>query len=628
MFRFSNKHSELWQKNMDNKAQLTLFVILGIVIIGMALFFVFKPGILPKGETSEFDAVFNQYRSCIEETAKVGLNIAGTQGGRIEAGEFSPGSDYAPSSSHLEFLGFEVPYWYYITANGLIRENVPKKSEVEKELAGFIEQNIDCNFDNLYAQGYSLEFGEPNIKVEILDEKVSISADALVSASRNGSSAQKKDHKAEVASEFGKFYRDALRIYEKEKAESFLEKYAEDVLRLYAPVDGVELDCSPKIWKSREVVDELKDGLEANVAHLKLKESNYELQKKENKYFVIDVASEGAVNFLYSKEWPTKVEIHGGEGELMVAKPIGNQAGLGIMGFCYAPYHFVYDVSFPIMIQIYNGDEIFQFPVVVIIDKNVPGMREMSELNEIDQTEEFNVCEYKTQNVKIGVYDAELNSVDANLSYTCFNQECELGETKEGVFEGMAPACLSGLIEARADGYKSSSKYFSSNFKADTELILDKLYAVELKVKSGGLDVTEGAIIYFDGLDNAAAALPESNMVELAEGFYNVSVYIYGNSSITIPASSKRECTQVTSSGILGFFGSTKEQCFNIELPETKIEKALIGGGRGEVYLFADNLEKGSLTLSTTALPVPNSLETLQYNYEAFDNGRVFVINE
>ncbi|MDP3881449.1 MAG: hypothetical protein Q8Q31_01065 [Nanoarchaeota archaeon] len=613
----------------NKRGQLALFVILGVIIIGLALFLILKPQDSIKNQASEFDAVFNQYRSCIEETARQGLDLAGSQGGRIDIGEFSPGSEYAPSSSHLDFLGFEVPYWYYITANGIIKEQVPKKSEIEKELENFIEQNVDCNFDNLYARGYSIDIGTPEVKVDIGDEKVLINILADMSVSKNGSSAQKREHRAEMASEFGKFYNDALRIYQKEKNESFLEQYAEDVLRLYAPVDGVELDCSPTIWKSREVMQEIKDGLEANVAHLKLKSGNYNLQKKENKYFIINEKSDGAVNFLYSQEWPTKIEIHGGEGELMVAKPIGNEAGLGIMGFCYAPYHFVYDINFPVMIQVYSNNEIFQFPVAVVIDKNVPRQTPYSQLDGLEQTdEEFDVCQYKTQDVKVEIYDVELNKVNANISYTCFEQECELGESVNGVFEGKAPACLSGLIKAKAEGYKDSQKYFSSNSAGGVDLILDKLYDVEIKVRSGGADLGGEAIVYFEGERRAAAALPDNNKTELAEGYYNVSVYVYGNSSITIPASSKRECTEITSSGILGFFGSTKEQCFDINIPESKIEKALIGGGQAEVYLFADSLEKGLLVLSVPSMPVPNSLEGLQYNYEAFEGGRVFILNE
>ena len=36
-----------------------------------------------------------------------------------------------------------------------------------------------------------------------------------------------------------------------------------------------------------------------------------------------------------------KIEIHGTNGALMLARPVGNAQGMGAMGFCYSPYHFV-----------------------------------------------------------------------------------------------------------------------------------------------------------------------------------------------------------------------------------------------------------------------------------------------
>ena len=59
----------------------------------------------------------------------------------------------------------------------------------------------------------------------------------------------------------------------------------------------------------------------------------------------------------------------------MIAKPIGTQPGLSAMKFCYAPYKFVYDMYFPVLIQVYSKDdanEVFQFPVSVVINKNMP----------------------------------------------------------------------------------------------------------------------------------------------------------------------------------------------------------------------------------------------------------------
>src|SRR5690606_28796987 len=103
----------------------------------------------------------------------------------------------------------------------------------------------------------------------------------------------------------------------------------------------------------------------------------------------------------------------------------------------------------------------------------------------------------------------------------------------------------------------------------------------------------------------ASAALPEFNSVKLSEGNYEVKLYAYGNSSVTIPASTKYECVEVPQEGLLGFFGGTKEKCFDITLPETKMDYALIGGGTANYYILESELTKGKLTLRSQPLPTP-----------------------
>src|SRR3989338_10555856 len=116
------------------------------------------------------------------------------------------------------------------------------------------------------------------------------------------------------------------------------------------------------------------NALEANIPAIKIKGDYYKLNEKENKYFIQDIGEnvDFNVNFMYSKHWPLKLEIWPSEEGLLKAEPVGLQEGMGMLGFCYTPYHFVYDFAYPVLIQLYSGSEIFQFPVVVFIEKNQP----------------------------------------------------------------------------------------------------------------------------------------------------------------------------------------------------------------------------------------------------------------
>ncbi len=611
---------------MNSKAQVSIFVIIALAIVAaIVLFFFFRGGLGGEEIPEGLRGVYGTYLGCVEEQTRLALDLASSQGGRIEVGAFAPGSDYAPFSSHLNFAGLSIPYWYYVAGNALIKENVPSKADIESEIEEYLEQEIEnCDFSSFYTEGFEIGLGGvEGVGVNIEENRVSVEVKEDVSISRGDESARKTSHNIEVSSKIGKFYRLSRELYDKQRSEAFLENYAVDVLRLYAPVDGVEIQCSPKIWATREVVDELQSGLQANIGALKLRGDYYELPRNDTGYFVIDKNVDEAVNFLYLEDWPSKFEITPADEEIMIAEPVGNQQGLGIMGFCYTSYHFIYDVSFPVLIQIYDGAEIFQFPVVVVIDNNLP--REANLQSIIDEQIESDVCAFKEKNVEIKTFDVNLNPVEAEISYKCFDSLCGVGETviSEGdaVLKAELPACLNGQLIARAEGYSDSKKIFSSNSESFAELILDREYEVSVGVRvgEGGIGENTG-VVHFRGEDGVESAiLPDNRKVRLKEGTYDVEVFVYGDSDVTIPSTTKRQCYEVSRGGLFGLFGRTKEECVNVEIPEVKIDYALTAGGKTSAYLLESDLRTGELVIYVSELPKPTSLEQLQYNFEVFD---------
>lgn len=608
----------------DKKGQLAILVIIAIVIIAGVLVYLFVgkgPG--PIDVSGQFKPIYESYLSCIKANTKAAANLAGSQGGHIQLPDFIPGSDYAPFSSQLNFLGFPIPYWFYISGNGIVKEQIPTKQQMQKEIAAFIQSRlVDCNFDDYSSKGYLIDPGNPIVSVKIGETSITVDVKSNFVMSKGESSASKSNHEVIVNDKLGKFYRIASEIYSKERTEGFLENYSVDVLHLYAPVDGVELSCGPKIWKSREVDQGLREALEANINAIKI---NSNSGNNKTKYFTVPMNIDENVNLVYSKNWPTKLEISGSgvDDELMTAEPVGNQAGLGLMGFCYVPYHFVYDVSFPVLIQVYNDEEVFQFPVAVIIDKNMPVKAEQSIISE---EQEFNFCQENTQDVLVNVKDVNLNAVNANISYECFGQECPVGETDTGTFVGKVPACVNGYIIARANGYEEKRQLFSSNEENLADMILDKRYDLNVSVEMNGKNVVSNAIVTFTKNDSDgegqtySAFFPDSKSVRLTEGIYAINVYVYSNSSLVVPGSTKTQCTDVQKTGFLGLFGGTNQQCFDIAIPDTKIDNALTGGGKTSTYIFPQDLEKGSLKLIVGKLPAPTTIEQLQANFEVFDS--------
>jgi hypothetical protein len=331
---------------------------------------------------------------------------------------------------------------------------------------------------------------------------------------------------------------------------------------------------------------------------------------------------------MYSKDWPTKIEINGKgvNSQILTAEPVGNEGGFGTFGFCYSPYHFVYDISYPVLIQVYSNKELFQFPVIVVIDKNMPRNALPSYYQGEDITADIELCEFNTQDVNVNLIDSQLRPITDNIqiNYQCFTQECPLGETTNGKFSGKAPACVNGYLIAKGDNYATKKQLFSSNEETNADLLLDRLYNISVNLEVGGHLSNEIALISFEGNNGATAFLPENKKIRLSEGMYNVTVYVYENSSITIPSSTKTQCTQVPETGLSALFGATKEQCYEVTTPATTIDYGLNAGGKAtDQYILPEMLEDGQLLVRVNEFPRPTTLEQLQYNYEAFDSAGV-----
>ncbi|MBT6689915.1 hypothetical protein HN903_04930 [archaeon] len=608
------------------KAQVTIFIILAILIVGSVIaYFVLRDDFMGTSIPEDLKPVYDYYVSCLEDRASEGIALLGEQGGRIDSGAFEPGSAYMPFSSHLDFMGQAVPYWMHVSGNNLLKESVPTKGEMERELAGYVSERVGlCDFSDFEAAGFDVfvDGGDASSKINELDVEVVV--DNKISIFKGNSSVVVSSHELDVSSKLGKFYSLAVDVYDYEKANMFLENYALDVLRLYAPVDGIEFGCAPKIFVEEEIVEDLKDGLAANIASIRLDGDYYDLSSDEREYFVEDsgLNLKENVNFMYLQDWTTRVEMYGDK----VVKPVGLQEGLGVLGFCYVPYHFVYDVNFPVMVQFFDDNELFQFPVGVVISRSQP--REA-----LPTTNGFSiesrVCEMKNQEVDVYTYDVDLNPVEAVISFKCLDAVCNIGETEitgeDAILNGEFPQCVNGFVVADAEGYAQAKYQISTNEESLANVVLKKKYNLSLDL--GNVDK---AVVNFISEDFSATVLyPEMDSLELVEGYYNVSVYVYDGSSLKFPATSRSECVDVPESGLMGLFGAETEKCYDINMPEMDIDFAVVGGGKTREYITSEDLDNADeINLNVPLFGLPASLEELSANHERVDDEIVEVYFE
>jgi hypothetical protein len=595
--------------------QVTIFIIIAIIIVAsVVLFFVFrnKAGETPEPSISS-DPVYNFFLSCLEEESLTGISVLESQGGYMENPEFEPGSRHMPFSSQLDFLGNPVPYWYYVSANNIQKEQVPTKSGMEEQIANYIESKArNCDFSSYNDQGYEVIQGEPKASAAIKDNEVEINVNMDFTINKGTDSSSFKSHKIVVQSSLGELYDSALKVYDKEQSEMFLENYGVDSLRLYAPVEGVELSCSPLVWNADDVFDDIQEAVEANTLALNVKNDAY------FKVSVDGVGLDTQIKFLNSRNWVYSYEVNPSDGPVLMSNPVGNQPGFGILGFCYVPYHFVYDIKYPVLVQLQKGEEIFQFPVAVVIMGNKPREALSGSSSGFEVPD---ICENKNTKAKINVYDNSLRKVDAEIFYECLGTKCLIGETTNGILDGKLPQCVNGFVIARADGYRETRELYSSVQEGQVEIIMDKTYTKNVDLKLDGKIYSGSAIIYFvSDKDTKTVVYPGQKTVELGEEQYEIQVYIYKNSSIDIGESVSSQCTDVPRGGVLGIIGLTKKKCFDIKIPAQIISNALVGGGKESYYVLDDELSgSGSIEINAGSLAVPKTIEDLQNNYILFE---------
>lgn len=143
---------------MFKRGQLTIFIILTIILIGIIiLFFTFQDDLIKRSLSPEAESISNFVYSCIEETAKKGDFFLAMRGGY-----FNLPDNY--------FTGFPVTsYWLY-----KCEDNFPNKEIIENEISEYIDSQLDyCLLSYDFPE--KVKFGHKEIKTKIKEEKSVIS---------------------------------------------------------------------------------------------------------------------------------------------------------------------------------------------------------------------------------------------------------------------------------------------------------------------------------------------------------------------------------------------------------------------------------------------------------------------
>jgi len=651
------------------KAQVTAFIILGMVIVAIGItLYTFRQQIFSAtfgGEIEESIVVPQQAEraklyvdACLESIILQGVNLLSAQGGYIEVPLNEVPTLINPFSNTLDIFGTgvgQVVYWFTETENGIQKNQMPTKQQMETALAGYIDDNLQSclnDFRPLRNQGYTFTEEQPRSRVVINEENVIVQTDYPVTMQKEDFSFSFNRFRKTVKSKVGKLYNTAVELMQKESTAYFFEERALDMMAVYdaIPFSGIDTECTPRTWLKSNVQKELKKIFALNFPTLRIEGSRYRENERDHKSFIIDALSkktDATILFSYQETWPLLMDVVGENDEVLRGKPftLENEASRFLLPlFCLNDNHFVYDLKFPMLISLQEDDSMFQFATLVVIDNNQP--RE-NRVTPVLISPQIDICENPGKELTIvaATYKPDgsiLELPDVHISFKCLEQVCDQGETEPrdigAVLTTIVPQCSDGTLIAEKPGFHRGETTVSTN-TAEGEMIVYlepvKEVAVEVKVFDQNQErapyATEQIIFTFENVEQkytTTLLYPTQKTVKLIPGDYVIrsQIIVENAGGFSFPEKEIEICNDVPQQGVLGVIGLTTRKCTKQKIDATEFNQ-IIGGGSVTSWSIqrATLAEAQKVTLYTQRLATPRSIEEVGKVYEAIQRSQTEV---
>jgi len=514
------------------KAQVTLFIILGIIIvIGAGIYFavrqsVTKSELAPGLELTleevpiEFRPVSSFVETCLTQIAQEGITKLGERGGFInlvqngintkqdttnsDAVQFSPNSDYS------------VPYWWHLSSdnkcsgdcaftiipeNKLYLKKKPAKTSIESQMEEYIQANLrSClnNFQTLEQQGFTIqEKGEIMPKVVVAEDDIVVYIEYPLQVQKQATEELSKFF-VRLPINIKRIYDMAFQLTNFEGEYHFIER---DVLNLIVGFSAVDKEKLPPMsetkfrigklttWKKSRVKENLINMLASYIQLLQVYGTrNYQpyifpgnslLESLYNRGMLVPGSEDYSsleVRFNYNPFWNIYFDLNC-DGETCKPESVITDF-LTLIGV--QNYNFIYDLSFPVEVEIYdpqafnNRGYTFKFFLEANIRQNSPMKTSFVPLRGIF-TETTMLCDDNKRNsgdITINVNDplTKEGIDDVQIVYSSYEENCLIGSTENGTYVGKFPIMLGGVVSLLKDDYLSYSQKFDTKLNTENQL--------------------------------------------------------------------------------------------------------------------------------------------------------------
>ena len=601
------------------RGQATIFIILGLVIVifVIILFYLKQDTIREKiGQLSfrstvvpeRVQTVVFYVDGCLENLAKEGIDVIGRKGGYIilsNSIEFNP-------NRYLQVDEFtKNPYW--LNRYG---QNIPTATSMEGQIKNYIDENFNsrCNLNSFEAINYKFDMDDPDVSVSINKDNVVINLNSKFDTKIGEEVFSLKNYvTGKIDAKLGQSIDIGKKIVDEELQDGALEFNTINLIAAYShdgssgipPMSGLDFDCTKKVWVEPTVENKLKEMLTENLIYLNVPGAGSAYTRGKDKFYgnmewdIDGNLDNFDINFYYYPEWGMDLDVYPKNRGLIESSNLGLTTWL--MTFCMNMYNFRYDIRYPILVEIVDkeNDYTFQFPIEVDVVDNYKRERLFSIEQDTQSISLF--CDPNQRNsgiVDMAVFDGFKGDLleGAEVSYECGLDICSIGKTNsQGKLRENFPTCYNGVINLYKEGYATERKLLTTEDDKgyNLDLVLEplRMKSVRGEVMVDGLrralNDDESLLVEFNRInlelndyDYSFAAQIDKNggEIEIVPGLYDVSLVLFTNKKITLPAEKFSYTT-------IWPFHKT------VEIPEQSFDGLMLGKNNFEWNVDKDDLD-------------------------------------
>lgn len=401
---------------MKKRGQITIFVVLGILILfisGVLIYYnslskrQISSEIMPIASESLFQKSFKDYvNNCLKNTVLDGLEMMRLQGGYIYAPSLFPSTElennntFGYKETEKKLLKQEgkvdIPFW--ILKQG---PYFPSRYFMEEELKSYTESQIGfClnDFSVFKEKGYNVYDSFIDINIEI-GKTAEASMFYPITVKIGNISYQFDNFSYSAPINLEQISDIAARVSFEEDLTSFLEEDIMNFVALYSGLSSdklpplsktmVNFDCSHTTWNDAQVKSLLKQVIQKGMSYEKIKNTDYKKEIASFRLFQATISQfehnigiEGsAKNIKVVFEFPDeldfiKYDVKPSEGPGIEPPDMMRSKNIPFLPqMCTFEYQYKYDIEFPLIVR--------------VIDKNSPSIDPVNHLLKKENPFEF-----------------------------------------------------------------------------------------------------------------------------------------------------------------------------------------------------------------------------------------------